>query len=803
MSTNGNARTDRPVAPGQTEPRHENITRRERRAAILAGPVKLHAVRLRSAQGRAIVGAIVLPLIAIVLLLVLGRLLVAFAPVSVEIESDGEVLRVAVDGTTRLLPISRPIVVVRPVAPPAYRREHQIDGSDSTNMLSFDPKYFAEFGDSPYYQFQAILREEWRYSRWTNLEVVDQAGRSVLREAYPPDGIAVAVPGSFRLTIGLERPEIPRALELIDDEQRSLTLEINRNDKQVRIGSKPVQDATDLASWYFPREPAPFAATLLDLVTLVLALALGLLLVAGVLAVLLPAASGWQPGRRSLLVALPLGLVWLLAASWYVGTALFDRAPHILDAIAYTFQSKMFVAGMLTATPPPPSVLHAFPMPFSAIYRDRWFIQYPPGTAALQGLGLLVGLPWLVQPLLAAGAVVLIVLTAGRQYGPGTALLVLGLLVTSPFLLLTAGSFLSHVPALFFASVALYAATRYAERPALGWAALVAVGLGLAFLTREVVGVLFGLTVILAGLTHGFALRGRAVVRDIVVMGLIVGATLGLYLGYNAILTGVPFLLPRLLVDGRDRYGFGPGVGFYNEHTLAAGFVNTEEQLVSLGFYLAGWPFGFSLALLLLPFLTRRLRPWDVAYGLLVVGYVVSYAAYYYHGIAFGPRYLFEALPAFVILTARGFAALTEAVAAWLMRVGFREGRWRARQATGLIVLALFACNAGYFLPRQAALYAHYSGIPGGGPSLDDATIRFDLAGRTPRLANALVVADEWWWYAMYFAALNCPELDCPTLFAVASTPEVRAELRRAFPERDWYNVVLRGGVLTIVPGAP
>src|SRR5690606_30993716 len=155
---------------------------------------------------------------------------------------------------------------------------------------------------------------------------------------------------------------------------------------------------------------------------------------------------------------------------------------------------------------------------------ERWFVQYPPGTAALLALGYLVRVPWLVQPLLAAGAVALIVLAVRRQYGPGTALLVLLLLVVSPFLLLTTGTFLSHVPALFFASVSLYAATRYAERPAVRWAALGAAGLGLAFLTREIVSLLFGLTVILAGLVRGAQLRGRTVVLDALVMASIVGA---------------------------------------------------------------------------------------------------------------------------------------------------------------------------------------------------------------------------------------------------------------------------------------
>jgi hypothetical protein len=355
---------------------------------------------------------------------------------------------------------------------------------------------------------------------------------------------------------------------------------------------------------------------------------------------------------------------------------------------------------------------------------------------------------------------------------------------------------------MFFACVALYGVTRYAERPSVGWAALTATGLGLGLLTREIVPILYGLTLVLSGLVSGAWLRGRMILLDLGVMLWIVLAAVAIYLGYNAAVTGEPFLLPRLLLDGRDRYGFGQGVGFYNEHTLAAGLVNTEEQLVSLGFYLAGWPYGFSLALLLLPFLIGRRTDWDWAHGLLVLLYVLAYVGYYYHGIAFGPRYYFEMLPSLVILTARGFGALTDRTAEWLTAVGRSGGWWRARLATAVLFLALFACNGAYFLPRQATLYASFVGIPGGGSALDE-TIGHDLAGRTANLDHALVVVDEWWWYTMYYASLNCPLLDCPTIFAYGGDEDARAELYRRFPDRGFYEVVNSRNVLVIVPEEP
>ena len=739
--------------------------------------------------------------VGIVLLLALGRLAVSQWPAQIEIVGAGTAVEISVDGIVRHVELTAPLVAIRPAAPVAYRREHQIDGSDSTNMFTFSPRYFAEIGGSPYYVFQAWLREEWRYSRWTGLELKDGNGTVLASQADPPDEINIPVPPTFRLRIDLERPEISRVLELIDADERLLLLEVNRNDKYVRLGRQRVPERSDLLFWYYPRDPRAPLATLFDLLARAGALALGLVLAVGLIAALAPSPVRWLPGSRTVAAGTLIGLAVLLAGSWYVATFLFDRAPHILDAIAYMFQAKTFAGGASWAPPPP--VSDAFTMPFTTVFQGRWFVQYPPGTAATLLLGVLAGAPWLVQPVLAAATVILVVLTVQRQYGPGTALLVLPFLVTSPFLLLTAGSFLSHVPALFFAMISVYAITRYAECPSAGWALLVGLGLALAFLTREIVPILFGATIVLAGAAQAAAKRGRVpLLLDAVIVGLVFAAGLLVYLAYNGAVTGDPLTLPRLLVDGRDRWGFGAGVGFYNEHTLAAGLVNTEEQLVSLGFSLAGWPYGFALALLLLPFVLRRASNWDAAHGSLVLFYVVAYAAYYYHGVAFGPRYYFEALPSFLILTVRGFAALTDTLSGWLLAFGYREPWWRARQATGVLFVALIVCNLVYYLPRQATLYAHFSGYPGGGPALDQ-TIGIDLSGRVSRLDNALVVTDEWWYYTLYFAAMNCPRLDCATIFTHAGDDETRAALKQAFPDRHWYTVVERRGVLVIEPGAP
>ena len=106
------------------------------------------------------------------------------------------------------------------------------------------------------------------------------------------------------------------------------------------------------------------------------------------------------------------------------------------------------------------------------------------------------------------------------------------------------------------------------------------------------------------------------------------------------------------------------------------------------------------------------------------------------------------------------------------------------------------------FLPRDETLYQGFKNLPGGGPRLGN-VVEARLLGRVPTLPHALVVTDQWWYYVAYLAALQCPTLDCDTVFAYGADSAMRRALRRAYPDRDWYDLRLQDGVLNAVPSQP
>ena len=259
------------------------------------------------------------------------------------------------------------------------------------------------------------------------------------------------------------------------------------------------------------------------------------------------------------------------------------------------------------------------------------------------------------------------------------------------------------------------------------------------------------------------------------------------YLIYNTLLTGSPLLLPRAIFDPSDHFGFGDGVGFHTRHTLAAGLANTDELLTLLQFDLFGWPPLFSLGLLGVPFLVGRFRSWDVLAACGVLAFVVAYAAYFYHGIALGPRYYFEAVPWLLLLAARGAQVLSRLA--------------RSRLAVMLVLAALSVNTLVFYLPAEIERRTNFSALPGA-RELTLGFVQSTILG--PQLtgvpSGSLVVTDDWWLYNAALAALNCAQLpDCDVLFALATNPNDLSLLRAEFPERAVLRTVDDGQRVDLV----
>jgi hypothetical protein len=781
-------------------------------------------------------------------------------PVEIDVQHGAATLHVGSESVA-LGTIGRPTQLVFAPHDPVIH-EYQIDGSDSTNNYTLDPTYINSIAASPYYRFQAWMRDLEGTSRWRNAQVWAN-GQEQQSVQWPDNGSSMALPAtqSLRISVQLQRPETLMTLYLLSADGGQVAITLDRNDRQIQVSRFiPGQSNYDApTTTFFPIDVAPFAAMVIDTliritlwaVIVLLAVVIGEMGIGLILArrgrLIVPTADlsarvpnndtpivphvahksvrttgndtpivprvadesavgtinrplrvlleGWQ--RLTTAIA-PIALVALAGSLVFVAwiaAVQYNGEPHIFDASAYLFAAKMYALGHFSV--PIPAAVDRFPGPFMVQYNGQWFGQYAPGTALTLVPGIWLGVPWLVEPVLGTFALLGTGLIAARLYNRRVATVAVLLGTLSPFYSYLSASYLSHTVALCYFVWGTWALLRFAQGKASWNMALAAALFGMAGLTRDLVAVLY-VGIVLPGIMllvwRDLRQNWRLWILPLVIFFSILFLFFMFNALFNALLTGDPQVTPRSLFFAGDHWGFGQGVGFYGQHTLAAGFVNIDELLTILQIDLFGWPFYLTLAFLAIPFLTRRCVGAD--WFMLAVAAIMTgaYIGYFYHGIYLGPRYLFETLPFLLILTSRGLFTLAatamdarQAISTWFMRKKgktFVSSQPRVSIMTIALVVALLLCNILYYMPRQIALYQDFSGLPAG------YAINLPEIYHPP-LHNAIIVTGDYTIYQMVLFPLNDPLLHDDVLYAFASSSADYAELRSAFPGRTLYQLVI------------
>ncbi|HEV2405372.1 MAG TPA: hypothetical protein VGR88_07965, partial [Ktedonobacterales bacterium] len=204
-------------------------------------------------------------------LLALDALLYQVAlPVALDLRGGAATL--TIDGQTLSLGnVGQPFALQFPTRDPLVH-EYQIDGTDSANNFTLDTSYLSRIAPSPYYRFQAWMRDLNGTSRWRDLRVVAD-GRVDTAVAWPGAGL-VTLPSAATLHIGvqLQRPETPVSFTLVTAANSVYDITIDRNDRRVTVQRyiNGVADQQPVVSTFFPTQPGPFVAMVLDFIARVL-----------------------------------------------------------------------------------------------------------------------------------------------------------------------------------------------------------------------------------------------------------------------------------------------------------------------------------------------------------------------------------------------------------------------------------------------------------------------------------------------------------------------------------------------------
>jgi hypothetical protein len=319
--------------------------------------------------------------------------------------------------------------------------------------------------------------------------------------------------------------------------------------------------------------------------------------------------------------------------------------PNSGDEYSYFVSAELFARGRLSVPSPP----HRDFFEFTHVVNDgKFYGKYPPGWPALLGVGVRLGVPWLVNPVIGALTLIAIWQLARRHFSVEIANTALLMCAANPFFVFNSASYFSHSSCLLFLTLFLHAVFSCIADPKdrRAWL-LLGASSGAAFLIRPFTSVVFFLPC--------FAYLGFRILKDRRFDEVLRGAAIAsvplalcaaLFFGYNRAQTGNFFVQPFQKYDPGDK----PSLPRDGEDWSTRFQTHVANRLWQLNRWLP-----LSVLLLLVAAGTRalrqdpRIRTCLACFGAMFV----AFFCYWGDGIVqYGPRYLYECFAPLLLVCA-------------------------------------------------------------------------------------------------------------------------------------------------------
>jgi hypothetical protein len=409
----------------------------------------------------------------------------------------------------------------------------------------------------------------------------------------------------------------------------------------------------------------------------------------------------------------------------------FARKPFAQDEMAQQFHAQILLAGRLFAVGEPHPEF--FSITGVLDRAGRWYSMYPIGGPALLATGAALHVTWLVNPVLTALTACCLYRFAAACFGEGPARASALLFALSPMVVIMGASTMNHVGALALtmlalASLATWTTARDGRRVGRA-AAVVGLAVGGVATIRPLDAAVVALVVGVFQL--GVVARERYRVRSLAVQVAAGALPVAFLLYVNARTSGHPLLFAYDAL-----YGTGQRLGFHVDplgvpFTPLRALVLASANLMRLDRYLFEWPIPGLVPIVVALWLLRRPTRWDLLLVGLIAGVIAAYGLYWAADSFFaGPRFLYTAVPAFVVFAARAPSLLAEAFPAGTPRRA-------ALLAVPLCLCAAWLIPTGVSSVQMRAYYYH------SGRTKLKTDIEAEVAAA--RLPRALVFVHEPW----------------------------------------------------------
>lgn len=474
-----------------------------------------------------------------------------------------------------------------------------------------------------------------------------------------------------------------------------------------------------------------------------------------------------------------------LCTSLFISLAVFDGMPHIQDEINYKYLAQSMLNGSMT------SPLHPHYEFFDFLYIipdvSGTYSIYQPGFSVLLALFMLLGIPFMLNPVLTAGSIFLLGKITDELYGSKTAALSMFLGTTSLFIISMGGTWMAHSFCALCTLGTVYFSVLTFKNFSVKNTIISMFFLSMLILTRPQNALFIFIPVAIWSL---FALPFRKQLRYFAISAIVLSiATLVLYYS-NFVVTG-DMLTPKHEAffsytepdNGCMSIGLGSGCrhstiielpdeGLTVKHAAYITYIRLVQLIYGLFFH----PLIFLF--ILIPFLfmkDRRQHSHDMFVFILFAVTFAGYFFYYFDGNVYGPRYYYEISFFLIILAAEG--------------IHLASGMFRNSSPNPLLrpvnlFCAFFFAGLSYqFIIFAPPIYkVHMTAFWGTDPRLKETLEKKNIT-------EGVILISPYMYYSSGAALMNMTDIDSNRIiFAHDLGPLENGRLMDYYPDRKFYR---------------
>ncbi|MFC1713614.1 ArnT family glycosyltransferase [Candidatus Poribacteria bacterium] len=383
---------------------------------------------------------------------------------------------------------------------------------------------------------------------------------------------------------------------------------------------------------------------------------------------------------------------------------MFEHVPHLGDSIDQVFHGKIMALGKLTV---PSHKYREFFSYGNMINDGKWYSQYPPAHSFLMMFGVVLGVTWLVNPIIGSLSIIMFYFIGKEVYDERTGRLAALLGLLSPFVIFMSSGFMSHTSVMFFASLFVLFFIRTVKNGRFYHPLISGSSLGMALngrpMTALAICIPFAIYAVVL-LIKGF----RKYMVRFSIMFVTVSAFVGILLLFNYLTTGDPLLFGYIAKFGDGHYpGFGHSP-WGKPHSASMGLTQNLNNLNGLNKYLFEWPIP-NLFFVFLIFATMTRNKWDYLFISSFWSLSIAYFFYFFQSWYLGPRYLYEVSSMVILLTARGILR-TPVLVNETFELNASPTRVKASVGTAIAICTLIALSFNF--PTFVKFYSeNYRGV--------------------------------------------------------------------------------------------